>query len=219
SYSKGEMFDLVSACEGKSSREVEKELATRNPEFIRRETVRAVDADNMRLSLTIKDDLWRKIERLKALRSHTNVSMKNEELLEWLVELGLDKADPVRKAERAADRKEGKQVSLPAPEVTPHQSSETDQPTPHTRYIEASERHELAKTHSDGCDFVDQKTGKRCGSQFLLQRDHIVLFSDGGANDAENLRWFCGPHNRLSYRKSRRRPSRVEARAEQYLAG
>ncbi len=194
--SKAERYELVQTCESMSSREVERELARRNPELDRRESIRAVSDDRMRLSYSVTETLWRKMEQLKALRSHVNAKMTNEDLLEWLVELGLDKADPVRKAERAEVRRQKRKStdSLPASEVKPrHESVLGAEPN---RYITADVDHELAKSRSMGCDFVDSATGKRCGSQHFLQRDHIVEYAQGGSNTLENLRWLCGQHNR-----------------------
>ncbi len=34
-----------------------------------------------------------------------------------------------------------------------------------------------------GCEFLDETTGKRCGSHFQLQRDHIEPWSHGGSNE------------------------------------
>lgn len=219
-YTKTEKLELLATCEGKSSRDVEKELARRNPEVVRRDSIRAVDEDNMRLTITVSDDLWRKIERLRALRSHTKAHLKTEELLAWLVELGLDKADPVRKAERAQKRSKHRDSfasserddradfdSLPTSEVRvrqtglPRAESVLSSKSPRarrerTRYINAEVTHRLSQSQKGGCSYVDPRTGRRCGSPYFLQRDHIEPYSEGGSNDAANLRWYCGPHNR-----------------------
>ena len=204
-YSQAEKLDLIDDCAGKSSREVEKELAARNPEFLRRESVRAIDDDHMRVAFNITDELWRKIEKLKALRSHAAPAMTNESLLEWLVEIGLEKVDPVRKAERA----EAKTRSLPAPEVKARQRSPR-----RTRYVAETEEHALAPSRKDGCAYIDPVTGRRCGSKHFLQKDHVISYSTGGSNKATNLQWLCGAHNRLKY--SRR--SRVESPSVNYCA-
>ncbi len=66
-----------------------------------------------------------------------------------------------------------------------------------SRYITASANHSTLSANCDlGCAYTDAKTGKRCGSRFQLQRDHIHGFALGGSNEPENLRLLCAQHNR-----------------------
>lgn len=67
---------------------------------------------------------------------------------------------------------------------------------PHSRHIPDEVKRELEKTRHLGCDHLDEETGRRCGSKHFLQLDHIHEYSRGGSNEAHNLRWMCGFHNR-----------------------
>jgi 5-methylcytosine-specific restriction endonuclease McrA len=50
------------------------------------------------------------------------------------------------------------------------------------------------------CQYVDPETGKKCGSTYGLQLDHIVPIKDGGETVASNLRLLCAAHNRYRNR-------------------
>ncbi|RYZ69249.1 MAG: HNH endonuclease, partial [Proteobacteria bacterium] len=65
------------------------------------------------------------------------------------------------------------------------------------RYIKTAEDHAARKRNANGgCEYVDELSGRRCGSQHQLQRDHIVSYSRGGTNTRENLQMLCAQHNR-----------------------
>ena len=49
------------------------------------------------------------------------------------------------------------------------------------------------------CSFVDPDSGRRCGSRFLLEFDHVVPYAAGGTHDAGNLRLYCGAHHRYRH--------------------
>ncbi|RYZ72096.1 MAG: hypothetical protein EOP05_11380 [Proteobacteria bacterium] len=118
-YSEKEKLDVVRVCLSKSTREVERELASRNPEVSRVESVKPVGKDSFELRLTISAELELKLRKLKALLAHTKPNLRTEQLLGILVEIALDKFDPVRKAERAEVRAERKANSqLRAHETT-----------------------------------------------------------------------------------------------------
>ena len=51
------------------------------------------------------------------------------------------------------------------------------------------------------CEFIDQTSGRRCSSQFGLERDHIIPLGKGGSNDIKNLRLLCRTHNQLMARR------------------
>ncbi|MBC7371146.1 MAG: HNH endonuclease [Bdellovibrionaceae bacterium] len=63
-------------------------------------------------------------------------------------------------------------------------------------YISIKTRRQLMRTAKSTCEHYDAETGKRCGSQFCLQVDHIIPFEYGGSDHIQNLRILCGFHNR-----------------------
>ena len=230
-YSRDERIELVQTCLKKSTREVEAELCRRNPERERRETIRPISESRLRVSFSISAELNDKIDHLKALLSHTEANISTETLLERLVELGLDRHDPKRKAERAEMRNSTTRSNETAETKNiPIMTSSSDDSTPpapteiatdlifaddprtridslpapevRSRYIRATERHKVARNYDGGgCEFMSHHSGRRCGSKHFLQRDHIESYSAGGENSAENLQMLCGAHNKLKWRR------------------
>ena len=73
----------------------------------------------------------------------------------------------------------------PAP--PPHQA-------PRSRYIPVPVRREVWRRDGGCCSYVDPHSGRRCGSRFLLELDHIVPFALGGSAEPGNLRLHCSAH-------------------------
>ena len=59
------------------------------------------------------------------------------------------------------------------------------------RSIPAAVRREVWQRDQGCCSYVDRHTGRRCGSRFFLELDHIVPVARGGAAEARNLRLLC----------------------------
>ena len=60
-----------------------------------------------------------------------------------------------------------------------------------SRYIPAAVRREVWRRDGGCCSYVDPHSGRRCGSRFLLELDHIVPFALGGSAEPGNLRVLC----------------------------
>lgn len=208
-YSQQAKIELVQTCLGKSVIEVQKEFVRRNPALEKRESVRLVTEDRLRVSHSISTELEEKLKRIKLLWSHVDPNMSRENLLDRMAEITLDQIDPVRKADRANKRKEKASVrevqvleierpndSLRVPEVKNVDVQPADRER-RSRYITAEDDRQIrAKNAEAGCEFVVEATGQTCGSHFQLQRDHINPYAHGGANEADNLRMYCANHNR-----------------------
>jgi 5-methylcytosine-specific restriction endonuclease McrA len=65
-----------------------------------------------------------------------------------------------------------------------------------SRHIPQKVRDEVY-ARDKGCCSYRSPGGRKCGSKWDLQVDHIVPFARGGDNSPENLRLLCGKHNRL----------------------
>ena len=67
------------------------------------------------------------------------------------------------------------------------------------RSIPAAVRREVWRRDSGCCTYVDRHTGRRCGSRFFLEIDHIVPVAQGGAAEPANLRLRCTAHHRYRH--------------------
>ena len=76
---------------------------------------------------------------------------------------------------------------------------------PSGRSIPAAVKREVWRRDLGCCTYVDRHTGRRCGSRFFLEIDHIVPVAQGGAAEPANLRLRCAAHHR--YRHGRRQRS------------
>jgi 5-methylcytosine-specific restriction endonuclease McrA len=230
-YSLNAKIELIETCTNKSKREVESELCRRNPEREKRESIRQISEDRLRMSLSISGALNEQLNHLRDLLSHAHPNMSMEELIENLAELGLEKYDPARKARRAFARKEtlhpkkasrcsagthaGSRVhrsSLPPAETGDRRPVSQVQ---ESRSIRATARHDLAARENDvACTFVDPVTKRRCGSTRFIEIDHIEPYSYGGSNESQNLQYTCSAHNKLRW--AQRSGSQVKATQATY---
>lgn len=67
---------------------------------------------------------------------------------------------------------------------------------PRRRYIRLPVRRQIFSRAAGGCEYRDPSMGRRCGSTYQTQFDHIHPFSRGGSDEAHNLQLLCGRHNR-----------------------
>ena len=64
------------------------------------------------------------------------------------------------------------------------------------RAIPAAVKRAVWRRDRGRCSYVDRTSGRRCGSQHLLQIDHVVPYAQGGAAEPNNLRLLCAAHHR-----------------------
>ncbi|MDE0026241.1 MAG: HNH endonuclease signature motif containing protein, partial [Spirochaetaceae bacterium] len=72
-------------------------------------------------------------------------------------------------------------------------------PGSRSRYIPAAVLREVWRRDQGRCSYVDRHSGRRCGSRYRLEIDHIVPFALGGGTEPPNLRVRCGAHHRLRH--------------------
>ena len=77
-------------------------------------------------------------------------------------------------------------------------------PDSRSRYIPVAVKREVWRRDQGCCSYVDRHSGRRCGSRFRLEIDHIVPFALGGGAEPGNLRLRCSAHHR--YRHAQRHP-------------
>ncbi len=72
-------------------------------------------------------------------------------------------------------------------------------PGSRSRYIPAVVRREVWRRDQGRCSYVDRHSGRRCGSRYRLEIDHIVPFALGGGAEPRNLTLHCRAHHRLRH--------------------
>ena len=72
-------------------------------------------------------------------------------------------------------------------------------PGSRSRYIPVAVRRDVWRRDHGCCSYVDPHSGRRCGSRYRLEIDHVVPFALGGATEPSNLRVRCRAHHRLRH--------------------
>jgi hypothetical protein len=212
-----ERRSVLSSLENISTRKAEKVLAERYPNSLALpEKIKPVSPNQNLIQFYVDDETIREIEDLKARYSHQMPEGKMQDLMKILIKLARKKSNPSGRTKfQDIDQDKHPNIShASAQQVTqavqsinvqsearPSQTcmlrtaSVSNPSKSRSRYISATVMRELEKSRAQGCTHTDAE-GYRCGSLHFLQLDHIVEFRHGGPNEAQNLRWMCGFHNR-----------------------
>ncbi len=202
-HSQTDKLKLIESLENKSTREVEKELLKLNPELVPQEKVRPITENKTEIKLVVDDELKNKLDQLKNLLSHTNPNMSYQELISRLAEMGLDRLDPARRADRKNRLQERRNLSRKnaSPKIISNlQRDVSGALRVNSRYISPAIKQEVWLRDQGRCTYIYSSgtvktSGRRCSSNHLLQYDHIEAFRNGGESSVNNLRLLCQQHN------------------------
>ena len=86
-------------------------------------------------------------------------------------------------------------------------------PGSRSRYIPVAVRREVWRRDHGCCSYVDPHGGRRCGSRYRLEIDHIVPFALGGGAEPGNLRLHCRAHHRYRHAHGHAHPASVPTEA------
>lgn len=194
--------EILEIARTKSKREIEIEIAIRNPEAARRDRVRPISKDKVRLEVTVSN--FAEVERAQSLlcqRFGRHLTLS--EVVEFLATDYVKRNDPVQKARRAKGRGAAKRVRLrevsAQEEVVETSIESASEPCPGK--VDAGEVIPLAVKNmvyekaGGRCEF--HVKGERCAQDKWVEVHHIRPRSQGGTNDLGNLILLCGAHHDL----------------------
>jgi len=152
------------------------------------------------LKFAVSPEFMKKLNEVKALLSNRYpAGIEFEPLFGVLLDEFIDRHSPRKKQERRETRK----IKRPNTRITEKnrakfgEQKRTKTPSnKRTRYIAPATRDRVYTRDGGMCTYV-ARNGRRCGSTWGLQIDHIKPFARGGTNRLDNLRLLCGKHNRL----------------------
>ena len=157
-------------------RELEKAVASVNPNAKPIERMKPVSAEQVKVTVTVSPkvaEMLRRIQDLESQRTQKAVSL--DEALEAMAENYLERKDPVRKAERAKPKSECPQES--------------------TRAIPAAIKHAVVRRDKNQC--------VECGATRWLEIHHKKPLAEGGLTIPENLLTLCSAHHRHRHEHSK----------------
>jgi len=106
-----EKKEILQELENKSSRECERtllELSSVPIEISNPQRERLLDSTHTELRIVLKDEVYFKLKRIQALRSHADPSMNYENLLNYMADEILKRIDPIERAK--SETKRGKET-------------------------------------------------------------------------------------------------------------
>jgi 5-methylcytosine-specific restriction endonuclease McrA len=142
------------------------------------DTAEPLDADRVRLHLTVPCRLLAKIEALKEDLARGGPALSSAEVLEACVDLMLARRD----------RRKGL-VAKPSSAVRPSKADAVPAHVRRSAWLRAGGR----------CEWVFE-SGERCGCTTRLELDHVIPRARGGPSTIDNVRILCRAHNGMAAR-------------------
>ena len=192
-----------------SSREVEWEVARRNPKSIEGDRSKPVAEGRIRITVTVSRETHEALRRVQSLEARRGKGGGIERALEAAAEEYLERRDPVRAAGRAKARAE--KAARPAAE-RPQAERKEERPAadaglrarrdkPNRTPLTAVQRHAVHARDGGRCAHVGE-SGKRCGADRFVDVHHVRPVCRGGGNEPENLTTLCSVHHDLVHQTS-----------------
>jgi hypothetical protein len=180
--------ELLEKIKNKTSDEVKQYFASINPEMsLPIDQIKYLDDSHIQIQVTAKKELLAKIDYLKSLISHENISPTYEELLNLAFDAAIEKVEKKKGLFQKPLKSEMKEAKA---ENSTTQSFASGTPRYFSRALKRISR-AIAKHQ---CEHVNPN-GRRCPSRFQLQFDHVISFDKGGASDITNIQMLCRVHN------------------------
>jgi len=146
-------------------------------------------------SAALKD----KLDRLRALTSHSNPSGDIARVIELALDVALEKVERERFAKAKRRRAPGGNLQTKAMAPNPQGGSRTEATSSEPRrrrHIPKAVLREIAERDQLQCSYRSAD-GCRCNARAFLQVHHEHPWARGGRETTANLRLLCRAHNQL----------------------
>ena len=206
-YSAERKAEVTQTLAGKSRRDCEQELLRLSPQSaIPAERERVISPDQVEIRFVADAKLAAKLKRIKQLLSHHG-DLGYAELIERIADQALKKLDPLERPEKTSSVKSPQPANSPEArihETPPAVQNENIPSTIQPRLkkgivgrpkLPIADRRFIWARAQGACEYVDPQSGRRCGSRWALEIDHIVPLAKSGAHERGNLRLCCRSHN------------------------
>ena len=180
---KGEWLAEAQTC---TRNELEQKLAEANPRKSRRTSKKPIDGKNTRYSADIPNRILEKQKRVRDLECKRTQKVVSEvEALEAALDFYLERHDPVKKAERAAEKPRNLARAKPAAKKALKRVA-----------LRARENHQINLRDRGECQ-LELPDGRICREAAWVEHHHIVGVAEGGSNELENLITLCSRHHKI----------------------
>lgn len=214
--------EMISLGSSRTQAELRRELAKRAPEQVQApEKARYVREDRVALELRVSEGLMKELRRAQDLVSQSERKLVNlEETLQAMVNVFLDRKDPLRKAQRLAGKEPPAAKPGPCEEAQSSFVAEGSIAKEATmlsnRMIRKNEVESLKPKRTpiplpiqravllknDGRCTHRTPSGTRCNQTRWLHFHHLKPLSQGGTHTIENVSLLCGGHHRMIHATS-----------------
>jgi hypothetical protein len=183
-------LELIEAASGKSKREVETMLLERTPVELRPvvvpEKFRQLTSDLQEVKIVIDTEMQDLIRRYKELKGERPLL----EIFKEVLREAIRRKDPLQRENPGpTSAGNGKQIKSGIEKGIVNVERAA------TRYISQATRRFVFQRAAGQCEHVSE-VGKRCGSRYRLEIDHIKPFGVSQDHSVDNLRALCPTHNK-----------------------
>jgi 5-methylcytosine-specific restriction endonuclease McrA len=203
---RGNARELIRFAKNHTSKQIDAEVARRNPKAALPDRIKMISGDAAQLSVTVSREFLEMLKRVEALEARSG-SRGAGAALEAALKVYLQHKDPVAKAQRAQQRKakdlvkkretgprrfkiREKEVQVePEVELCARRVGDENRSDSQRIPLTADQKHAVFARDKGLCTV--------CGSDRWVEIHHVQPVSQGGSNDPENLTTLCGFHHSL----------------------